>query len=89
MAKIYGSKFLESAKGTPTFLNVGDNYPNAPLTLVIWGDIRSQFKLAPEESFKQQVVFIYGKIILYKDKPETIIYNPNQISGELPTSDLQ
>jgi hypothetical protein len=34
-AKIYGGKFIESAQGTPTFLNVGDKYPNAPLTLVI------------------------------------------------------
>lgn len=48
MAKIYGGKFLENAKGTPTFLNVGGNYPNAPLTLVIWSDVRSQFKTAPE-----------------------------------------
>ena len=33
LAKIYGGKYLELAKGSPTFLNVGDRYPNAPLTL--------------------------------------------------------
>lgn len=71
-AKIYGGKFLENAKGTPTFLNVGRNYQDAPLTLVIWGNVRNQFKTHPEESFKDQTI---------------IIYNPNQISGESPTSD--
>jgi len=79
-AKIYGGKFLESAKGTPTFLNVGDNYPNAPLTLVIWGDVRNQFKTPPEEKYnKGYVQWITGKIELYKGKPEIVITNPNQI----------
>lgn len=79
MAKIYGGKYIKSAKGSPTFLNVGDNYPNAPLTVVIWSNVRSQFKTPPEELFKQRAVFIYGKITLYKDKPEITIYNPNQL----------
>ncbi|HEY8658748.1 MAG TPA: hypothetical protein VIL78_06910 [Hanamia sp.] len=52
-AKIYGGKFLESAKGTPTFLNVGDNYPNGPKTLVRGSDVRKQFKKPPEECFKK------------------------------------
>lgn len=80
MAKIYGGKFLENVKGTPTFLNVGDNYPNAPLTLVIWGDARSQFKVAPEEMYnKGYIQWIVGKIKLYKGKPEIVITSPNQI----------
>ena len=33
-SKIYGGKYLENVKGSPTFLDVGGNYPNAPLTLV-------------------------------------------------------
>ena len=29
-ATIYGGKYFESIKGSPTFLNVGAPYPNAP-----------------------------------------------------------
>lgn len=80
MAKIYGGKYIETVKGSPTFLNVGDKYPNAPLTLIIWGDVRSQFKTAPEEMYnKGYVQWIVGKIELYKGKPEIVITNPNQI----------
>jgi DNA/RNA endonuclease YhcR with UshA esterase domain len=78
-AKIYGGKYIESTQGTPTFLNVGDNYPNAPLTLVIWGDTRKQFNTAPETIYTGQNVTITGKIILYKNRPEIIITDPKQI----------
>ena len=50
--KIYGGKFLENTKGTPTFLNAGGYYPNAPLTIVIWPDARKEFNNTPEEFYK-------------------------------------
>lgn len=78
-AKIYGGKYIQSAKGSPTFLNLGDDYPNAPLTLVIWEDIRKQFKAAPEEFYENRQTIISGKIVLYKDKPEIVITDPKQI----------
>jgi len=78
-SKIYGGKYLEQTKGSPTFLNVGGNYPDAPFTLVIWNDVRKQFKYMPEDILKGKDVCIYGKIILYKNKPEIVISNPNQI----------
>jgi hypothetical protein len=46
---------------------------------VIWRDVRNQFQTAPEENLKNRSVFIFGKILLYKNKPEIIIQNPNQI----------
>lgn len=77
--KIYGGIYLERSKGTPTLLNAGDNYPNNPLTVLIWPDVRQQFKDSPEVFYKDKEVCITGKIILYKEKPEIIIYNPAQI----------
>lgn len=32
---VYGVRFLESAKNTPTFINIGAAYPNQLLTVVI------------------------------------------------------
>src|SRR5665647_2182931 len=65
-ATIYGGKYFESIKGSPTFLNVGGEYPNAPLTLVIWGETRGRFKTAPEVLYQARQEFISGKILLYK-----------------------
>ncbi|MEO7294106.1 MAG: hypothetical protein ABIW34_13440 [Ginsengibacter sp.] len=77
--KIYGGKFLETAKGTPTFLNAGGSYPNAPLTLVIWADARKEFKNKPEEYYAGKAVYVTGKIELFKDKPQIVITKEEQI----------
>jgi hypothetical protein len=78
-AKIYSGKYLESAERTPTFLDVGAKYPNAKLTLVIFGDVRKQFKNAPETFYEGRQEWITGKIELYKNKSQIIIYSPDQI----------
>jgi hypothetical protein len=77
--KIYGGIFLERVKDTPTFLNVGGTYPNNPLTVVIWADVRKTFEEKPEEFYKDKAVCIFGKVTLYKDKPQIVLYNKNQL----------
>lgn len=77
--KIFGGKCLESSKGTPTFLNAGANYPNAPLTLVIWADARKDFKNKPEEYYTGKDVCVTGKIELFRDKPQIVISKEEQI----------
>ena len=77
--KIYGGIFLDHSKGTPTLLNAGGVYPNAPLTIIIGAEVREKFKEVPEVFFKDKDVCITGKIILYKEKPEIIIYDEKQI----------
>ena len=79
MAKIYSGKYLESAENTHTFLNVGGKYPHEKLTLVIFGDVRKQFKNAPETFYEGRQEWITGKIELYKNKPQIIINSPDQI----------
>jgi hypothetical protein len=77
--KIYGGIFLERVKDTPTFLNVGGTYPNNPLTIVIWADVRKTLEEKPEEFYKDKSVCIFGKITLYKDKPQIVLYNKSQL----------
>ena len=77
-SKIYGGKYLENVKGSPTFLDVGGIYPQAPLTLVIWGNVRKQFHRALELLYNKQVC-IYGVIQMYKGKPQIVITNEYQI----------
>ena len=71
-------RYFENSKNKPTFLNIGDKYPNQQLTLVIWENVRSLFT-GKVEDLKDKKVCITGRIILYKDKPEIIIENPGQI----------
>ena len=77
--KIYGGIFLERSKGTPTFLNAGGSYPNNPLTLVIWSDVRKEFADKPEEFFNDKMVCIFGKVELFKDKPQIVNQSKSQI----------
>jgi len=80
--KIYGGKYLENIKGTPTFLNAGGYYPNAPLTIVIWADAGKEFN-TPEEFYKGKEVCITGKIELYKDKPQIVVTSNSQIIEQI------
>lgn len=77
--KIYGGIYLDRSKGSPTLLNAGGAYPNAPLTILIWEDTRKKFKEAPELFFKDKVVCVTGKLILYKEKAEIVVYDEKQI----------
>ena len=76
---IFGGRFFDKPGNAPTLLNVGAAYPNSPLTLVIWSDLRSQYKTPPEELYKGKAVCITGKVILFKEKPEIVIYKEEQI----------
>ncbi len=48
-ALVYSGKYLPNVKGQPTFLDMGGNFPNAPLRIIIWGYVRKQFEKPPEE----------------------------------------
>ena len=78
--KIYGGKYLASSKTHPTFLDAGASYPHQKLTILIWGDKRSNFKNPPETFYTNKNVCIIGKITMYKDKPEIIINSEDQIT---------
>lgn len=78
--KVFGSRFLSKSEDAPTFLNVGGDFPNQLLTLVVWGKDRSNFKSAPEEAYKGQEVQVAGKVELHRGKPQMILYRDNQIA---------
>ena len=82
--KIFGGIFLDRSKDTPTFLNVGGLYPNNPLTIVIWADLRKQFEQKPEEFYKDRNVCIFGKISLFRDKPQIVLYSKTQLVPDPP-----
>ena len=78
--KIYGGRFFETSKNAPTLLNMGAAYPASSLTIMVPGEVRIKLGYAPEQQLKDKNVCVVGKVILFKDKPEIIIYNSSQIA---------
>lgn len=74
--KVYGTKFL---KNVPTFLNIGNDYPNHPFTAVITFKNRSGFTYKPEEYLNGKTICLTGNVKVYKGKPEIIVDKEGQI----------
>lgn len=78
--KIFGAKYFENSNRSPTLLNAGAKYPDAPLTVVIFGENRAAFKNKPEEFYTDKKVCVTGRIIMYRGKPEIVITREDQIT---------
>jgi micrococcal nuclease len=77
--KIFGARYFENSNRAPTLLNAGAKYPDAPLTIVIFGESRSNFKNKPEEFYTDKNICVTGRIVIYKGKPEIILTSEEQI----------
>ena len=77
--RIFGGRYFESSNRAPTLLNAGAKYPDAPLTIVIFGESRAAFKNKPEEFYPDKNICVSGRIVIYKGKPEIIITSEEQI----------
>lgn len=78
-AKVYGVKFLDKSKSQPTFLNVGGEYPNSPLTIMIEFKNRANFTPVPEELYKDKEICVTGEVVEFKGKYEIIVSKPAEI----------
>lgn len=74
-----GGRFFASSKDSLTLLNIGGTYPNNPLTVLIRPDVRASFSEVPETALKGKNICVAGKVILYHDKPEIILYSKQQL----------
>ena len=77
--KIFGGRFFETSVGSPTLLNMGAAFPASPLTILIPVDVRLKMGYAPEQQLKDKNICVRGRVILFKDKPEIIVYSVSQL----------
>lgn len=77
--KVSSTRFLESANGTPTLINLGQPYPNEKLTLVIYGENRAKFNEKPELAWKEKTICVTGKIVEYRGKPQIVVIAAEQV----------
>ena len=77
--KIFGARYFETSNRSPTLLNAGAKYPDAPLTIVIFGENRPAFKNKPEEFYTDKNICVTGRIAMYKGKPQIVLTSESQI----------
>src|SRR5262245_10743731 len=75
---VVSTKYSESSRRSPTFLDLDNPYPREPFTIVIWGADRAKFG-APEATYAGKRVCVTGAIQDYRGKPEIIAIDPSQI----------
>lgn len=74
--KIYGGKYYNSMQGSPTYIYVGNDYPNNPLAIMITKNDMENFEDSPEMIYAYKDVCITGKLQLEKGKPILIVSKP-------------
>ena len=80
--KVYGGRFFETSKDSPTLLNLGAAWPLSTFTIMIPKDIRTKMGNAPEIELKEKNVCVTGKVILYKEKAEIIVDDAAKLTVE-------
>jgi hypothetical protein len=77
--RVAGTLYAATSSGSPTFLNVGVDYPSSRrLTVVIWGRNRSRFG-APESRYRSRTICVRGYIDTYRGVAEIEATSPSQI----------
>lgn len=79
--KVVSTRYAENTRGSPTFLNFDQAYPNQVFTLLIWGSDRSKFG-DPETSYRGKRICVTGKITDYKGVPEIVANAPSQVKAQ-------
>jgi hypothetical protein len=75
---VASAKFLSRSGSQPTFLNLGEPYPDQIFTVVIFGADRAKFG-TPETTLKDKRICVTGKIQEYHGVPEIIVNDPSQL----------
>lgn len=76
--KVAGT-FVTKGEKPVTYLNLGADYPNTKLTIVIFQKDLSKFPFTPSDHYKGMNVCITGEIGTYKEKVQIIANKPEQI----------
>jgi hypothetical protein len=79
MGPVVGTKYASSSTGSPTFLNLGADYPSTSrFTIVIWIENRAAFG-RPEVRYRNRTICVRGLVYLYRGLPQIKATSPSQI----------
>jgi hypothetical protein len=78
--RVAGAHYASSSNGSPTFLNLGVDYPSPRrFTVVIWIDNRAKFR-APERRYRGRTICVRGYVETYAGVPQIEASSPTQIT---------
>ena len=78
--RVVDTEFAPDSTGQPTFLDIGRGYPDpSRLSVVIWGEDRSNFDDYPERAYRGSEICVYGEVYAYEDHYCIQVTSPSQI----------
>ena len=77
---ILTGRYLDRSESGPTLLNMGRPFPDQYLTAVIYKKDRKNFDIIPETELINKEVCVTGVVVLYKEKPQIILYTKEQLT---------
>ena len=78
---VASTRYADTSRGQPTFLNLDKPYPDQLFTIIIWGRNRAKFG-RPEVDLKGKRVCAEGLIESYRGTPQIEAKEPGQITVE-------
>ena len=79
--KVAGT-FVTKGEKPVTYLNLGADFPNTKLTIVIFQKDLMNFPFVPSDHYKGQNVCVEGEITVYKERYQIIISQSDKIKFE-------
>jgi hypothetical protein len=77
--RVAGTRYAASTHGSPTFLNLGVDYPSPNrFTVLIWTENRAAFG-RPEVRYRDRTICVRGLVQAYRGVPEIIARSTSQI----------
>jgi DNA/RNA endonuclease YhcR with UshA esterase domain len=76
---IASAKYAANSRAQPTFLDMGQPYPNQPFVAVIFGTDRAKFG-EPEATLSGKRICVTGQVRNYRGKPKIIVSDPSQLT---------
>src|SRR5262245_18162111 len=72
---VASAQFEANVQDQPTLLDLGELFPHAIFTTIIYGDNRSKFG-TPETALRGKRICVTGPISDYRGKPELVLTDP-------------
>ena len=76
---VTSAKYAANSRAQPTFLDMGQPYPNQAFAAVIFGSDRAKFG-EPETTLAGKRICVTGQVRNYRGKPEIIVSDPSQVT---------
>ena len=78
--RVAGAIFASSSSGSPTFLNLGVDYPSPRrFVALIWIEDRTKFG-APERTYRGRTICVRGLVESYRGVAQIVVRSPSQIA---------